>query len=63
MLRARRWLEDKLISKILLRSGEEFLVVCNVAADMGKWKRDQRSIELLVAIIKEDRKMTRICTE
>lgn len=55
---AGRWLEDKLVSQILLRLGEEFLVVGNITADMGKWKRDQRSIKLLAAVIKENRKIT-----
>lgn len=63
MLCAGRWLEDELTSKILLRLDEEFLVVGNVTADMGKWKRDQRSIKLLAAVIKKNRKITTICTE
>lgn len=63
MLCAGRWLEDELTSKILFRLGEEFLVVGNTTADMGKWKRDQRSTKLLAAVIKESRKITQICTE
>lgn len=63
MLCAGRWLEDELTSKILLRLDEEFLVVGNITADMGKWKRDQRSIKLLAAVIKKNRKITTICTE
>lgn len=39
------------------------MVVGNVTADMGKWKRDQRSIKLLAAVIKKNRKITTICTE
>lgn len=35
----------------------------NKTADMGKWKRDQRSVKLLVAVIKENRKITQIGTE
>lgn len=60
---AGRWLEGELSSKILLRLDEEFLVVGNVTADMGKWKRDQRSTEILAAMIKENRKITQISTE
>lgn len=40
VLHARKWLGDELISKILLRVGEEFLVVGNITADVGKWERD-----------------------
>lgn len=63
MLCAGRWLEDELTSKILLRLGEEFLVVGNITADMGKRKRDHRSVKLLAAVIKKNRKITTICTE
>lgn len=58
MLCAVRWLEDKLISQILLRLREESLVVGKTRADMGKWKRDQGSVKLLAAVIKENRNMT-----
>jgi len=63
MLCAGRWLEDGPISRILLGLGEEFVVVGNITADAGKWKRDQRSMKLLAAVIKENRKITQICTE
>lgn len=39
------------------------MVVGYIIADMGEWRRDQRSVELLVAAIKENRKLTQICTE